>query len=188
MSLKGFSEQWKSFIKGVASCEKLPDWNRLWDDFIQKKLRDEDLQHMNSEENALSSQINKRKGMKYLIEVSFYTCNEFGNYVIQSLNKKKGGKGKQVEMDAPTMSGEEELAKKFEDEFILLSHLLESTICEGAWFLDSGATRNMTGTREVFESLTEWDSYLHVRIGDQSWHVVKGVRSVPFRMELGGVL
>jgi hypothetical protein len=40
----------------------------------------------------------------------------------------------------------------------------------------------------VFESLTKWDSDLHVRTGEQSQHAVKGVGTVPFRMELGGVL
>jgi hypothetical protein len=91
-------------------------------------------------------------------------------------------------MVSPTMSKEEELAKKFVDEFLLVSHLSESTIREGAWFLDSGATKHMTRTREVFESLTKWDFDLHVRIGDQSQHAMKGVRIVPFRMESGGVL
>jgi hypothetical protein len=38
MTLKGFLEPWKSFIKGVVSCEKLPDWNCLWDEFIQEEL------------------------------------------------------------------------------------------------------------------------------------------------------
>jgi hypothetical protein len=28
-TIKGFSEKWNSFIKGVVSDEKLPDWNRL---------------------------------------------------------------------------------------------------------------------------------------------------------------
>jgi hypothetical protein len=105
-----------------------------------------------------------------------------------SVRIRRREKEKQVEMVAPTISEEEELAKRFQDDFLLVSHLSESTIHEGAWFLDSGATRHMTGTREVFESLTKWDSDLHVRIGDQSQHAVKGVETVPFRMESGGVL
>ena len=38
ISLKGFAEEWKPFIKGIAAKEKLPNWNRLWDDFIQEEL------------------------------------------------------------------------------------------------------------------------------------------------------
>jgi hypothetical protein len=37
-TLKGFLEKWKSFIKGVFSCENLPYWNKLWDDFIDEYL------------------------------------------------------------------------------------------------------------------------------------------------------
>lgn len=37
-ALKGFSKEWKPFIKGIVSHEKLPDWNRLWEDFIQEEL------------------------------------------------------------------------------------------------------------------------------------------------------
>ena len=47
-------------------------------------------------------------------------------------------------MYALAISHEEELAKRFQDEFLPVSHLLESTIHEGAWFLDSGATKHMT--------------------------------------------
>ena len=43
IALKGFIEEWKPFIKGIVSREKLLDWNRLWDDFIQEELRDKDL-------------------------------------------------------------------------------------------------------------------------------------------------
>jgi hypothetical protein len=42
MTLKGFMKQWTSFIKGIMAREKLPDWTRLWDDFIQEELQDEE--------------------------------------------------------------------------------------------------------------------------------------------------
>ena len=38
IDLKGFNEEWNPFIKGIVVKEKLPDWNRLWDDFIQEEL------------------------------------------------------------------------------------------------------------------------------------------------------
>ena len=43
IALKGFTPEWKPFIKGIVARDKLPHWNRLWDDFIQEELRDEDL-------------------------------------------------------------------------------------------------------------------------------------------------
>lgn len=38
ITLKGFTEEWKCFIKGIVTWEKLPNCNRLWDDFIQHEL------------------------------------------------------------------------------------------------------------------------------------------------------
>ena len=31
---KGFTNEWNPFIKRIVSKEKLPDWKRLWDNFI----------------------------------------------------------------------------------------------------------------------------------------------------------
>jgi hypothetical protein len=42
-TLKGFIKEWTSFIKGFVAHEKLLDWSRLWDDFVQEELRDEEL-------------------------------------------------------------------------------------------------------------------------------------------------
>jgi len=38
IALKGFIKEWKPFIKGIVAKEKLLDWNRLWDNFIQEEL------------------------------------------------------------------------------------------------------------------------------------------------------
>jgi hypothetical protein len=27
------------FMRGVVAQEKLPDWQRLWDDFVQEEIR-----------------------------------------------------------------------------------------------------------------------------------------------------
>ena len=43
IALKGFTEDWKPFIKGIVAREKLSDWDRLWHDLIPEESRDEDL-------------------------------------------------------------------------------------------------------------------------------------------------
>ena len=43
IALKGFTKEWKPFIKGIVAREKFPEWNRLRNDFIQEELRDENL-------------------------------------------------------------------------------------------------------------------------------------------------
>jgi len=54
MELKGFRKEWTPFIKGIMTQETLPDWSRLWDEFIQEGIQDEDLngvRHKNDDEN-----------------------------------------------------------------------------------------------------------------------------------------
>jgi hypothetical protein len=38
MALNGFSKSWDVFVCGVVAREKLPDLQRLWDDFVQKEI------------------------------------------------------------------------------------------------------------------------------------------------------
>jgi hypothetical protein len=38
-TLNGFTKQWEVFVRGVVAREKLPDWERLWDDFTREELR-----------------------------------------------------------------------------------------------------------------------------------------------------
>jgi hypothetical protein len=38
-TLNGFTKQWEVFFRGVVAQEKLPNWERLWDDFTQEELR-----------------------------------------------------------------------------------------------------------------------------------------------------
>jgi hypothetical protein len=66
VALNGFTKPWTSFTEGICAREKLPDFNRLLDDYIQEETRLEALggpQEDGDEENlALSSQEKKDKG------------------------------------------------------------------------------------------------------------------------------
>ena len=37
IALNGFFKPWDTFVKGVVAREKLPNWQRLWDDFVQEE-------------------------------------------------------------------------------------------------------------------------------------------------------
>jgi hypothetical protein len=39
VALNGFSKSWDVFVRGVVAREKLPDWQRLWDDFVQEEIQ-----------------------------------------------------------------------------------------------------------------------------------------------------
>jgi hypothetical protein len=38
IALDGFTKSWDVFVRGVVAWEKLPDWQRLWDDFVQEEI------------------------------------------------------------------------------------------------------------------------------------------------------
>ena len=73
--------------------------------------------------------------------------------------KKKGkqvtGVSTYVEIDDFTKILEEE-------EFSMISHFSQGTIDDDGWFMESGVTKHMTGSQEVFETIDEWDSKLHM--------------------------
>jgi len=39
---------------------------------------------------------------------------------------------------------------------------------EDGWYVDSGVSKHMTGSQEVFDTLVEWDSKLNMVLGDKS--------------------
>jgi hypothetical protein len=38
-TLNGVSKQWAVFMEGIVAREKLPNCERLWDDFVQEETR-----------------------------------------------------------------------------------------------------------------------------------------------------
>lgn len=79
----------------------------------------------------------------------------------------------------------QEFVRKFKIEFLLVSYLTLGTLLVHVWLLNSGATRHMTGAREQFNSLTQWDS-VHFEFAIDTKYAVKGVGIVIFQLELRG--
>jgi hypothetical protein len=78
------------------------------------------------------------------------------------------------------------LQVKFEKDFSLVSFLSTSTTTRSAWYLDNGASHHMTEAQELFSSLMERDSYVHVELGDDAKYAVKGEGTITFHLESGG--
>jgi hypothetical protein len=200
-TLNGFSEKWNTFVKGVVSRENRPNWERLWDDFIQEETHEEALcsRQSKGEENeenvALVAAKKKDKKSSHgekkdMSKVRCYACRELGHYAGQCPNKKK----KKQEPEVSASTEVVEFTEKFEKEFSLMACLagIGCLGCTGtlAWFLDSGASRHMTGMRFVFLSFSEIGSGNYVGCGVSTRHVlaVEGVGSVRFQLESGGYL
>jgi hypothetical protein len=70
-TLNGVSKQWNVFVEGIVAREKLPGWERLWDEFVQEETRRGYVHGSSStgheEENmalATTSKKNFKKGSK----------------------------------------------------------------------------------------------------------------------------
>jgi hypothetical protein len=70
----------------------------------------------------------------------------------------------------------------------LLVSRLSNTISNSAWFVDSGVSRHMTGTHELFTNLSEKDLDLHVELCTNAKCGVEGVGTVRFQLESRGSL
>jgi hypothetical protein len=38
-TLNGFTKPWENFVRDIMARETMLSWERLWDDFVQEKLR-----------------------------------------------------------------------------------------------------------------------------------------------------
>lgn len=119
-------------------------------------------------------------------KVRCFDCQRKGHYIGQCPNRKKG---KEVETSAS--AAVEKFSKRFEKELSFMA-CFGGFGCMGfsgslAWFLDNRATRNMTGTRNVFLSYTQLspDSFVGCGVCIRHRLVVKGVGKVRFRLEFG---
>ena len=111
VALNGFSKSWESFVRGIVARENMPNWERLWDDFVQEELRVGSISssgHRGGEEDTVALVAkgkkkivkkgpkegkSKKKGgeqqQRDMSKVKCFSCHKFGHYVVQCPNKKK---------------------------------------------------------------------------------------------------
>ena len=69
-AVNGASKSWGAFVQAIVGRENLPDWERLWDDFVQEETRRGLVQGSTSqrgaddEDVALAAKGKKKKGPK----------------------------------------------------------------------------------------------------------------------------
>jgi hypothetical protein len=64
IALNGFSSSWQPFVQGVCAQEKLPTFEKLWEDFIQEETRLESVARYRGGEQNLALINKMKKGSK----------------------------------------------------------------------------------------------------------------------------
>jgi len=188
-TLNGVSKQWVVFVEGIVAREKLPGWERLWDDFVQEETRRGYVHGSSStgheEENVALATTSKKKfrkgpkggqkpkgeGKKDMSKVKCFACHKFGHYAGQCPNKKKKQTTASTEV--------EDFSTKFDKEFSLIACLSSRTTTSDAWYIDNGASHHMTVVREHLTDLTQCGD-AEVVLGDDREVKVVGCGTVSF--------
>jgi hypothetical protein len=191
-ALNGVSKQWVVFVEGIVAREKLPNSELLWDDFVQEETRRGYVHGSSStgheEKNVALAANNKKKfrkgpkggnkpkgdGKKDMSKVRCFVCHKFGHYAGQCPNKKK----KQTTASTTV----EEFSTKFDKEFSLVVCISTRTTHSDMWYIDSGASRHMTGVREHLTDLTQIGD-VEVVLGDDRVVKAVGCGTISFQRE-----
>ena len=131
-------------------------------------------------------------------KVKCWNCQKMGHYaVVCPEKKKKKGKTQDVAASAEI----EDFAGRFDREFAFTTcesssagspatqvqreHAFPSIsgASSGIWYVDSGASRHMTGVREYFSELSESGTDIEVVLGDDRVVRAVGVGTVTFQRE-----
>jgi hypothetical protein len=202
-ALNGVAKPWVVFVEGIVARENVPSWDRLWDDFVQEETRrgyvhgvgssgvQEDKENVALGAKGKKKKTKKRgnpgghnengktkKGEKDLSKVRCWACQKQGHYAATCPEMRKGKK-KNVAASVAV----DEFTSQFEQEFSLVAGLSSSTTSLVVWYIDSGASRHMTGVRSQFSELTERTLETDVVLGDDRTVSAAGVGTVIFQRE-----
>ena len=120
-------------------------------------MRDEDHHPNKKASNENMALETRMKGkQKDLSKIKHFNYGVFGHYLMKCLRKNEGDdkkkKGKQV-AGVASSTKIDDLSRRLESEdFALISHFSQGTINELAWYVDSGASKHMTSSHDVFET------------------------------------
>jgi hypothetical protein len=191
-TLNGVSKQWVVFVEGIVAREKLPSWERLWDDFVQEQTRRGYVHGSSStgheEENVALATTSEKKfkkgpkgghkpkgeGKKDMSKVKCFACHKFGHYAVQCPNNKKKQTTGSTEV--------EEFSTNFDKEFSLIVCLSMRTTHTDTWYIDNSASHHMTGVHQHLKELTEMVN-VKVVLGDDREVKVVGSGTVSFQRE-----
>eukprot|EP00253_Pinus_taeda_P005674 PITA_05674 len=115
-----------------------------------------------------------------MMKAKCFHCHKMGQFSTNyPLNKSK-------EKSSRGAAGED-LASQFELDFSLIACMV-SSMMGSFWYLDSGASFQMIGDKELFSELEEKDLKMHIEMGDDGKYSVIGVGTITLQREHVGPL
>ena len=117
---------------------------------------------------------------KEMSKVKCWACQQMRHYAVTCPMKKDKGKGKNVAASAEV----DEFASQFDREFSFMASTSTSVAPSSRIrYVDSGASRHMTGAKDQFTQFSDRRINLEVELGDESIVRAVGVGTVSFQRE-----
>jgi hypothetical protein len=101
------------------------------------------------------------------------------NFLYKKRNKK-GHHSHAVEDDEPPMKM---IKEKIEDYVLFFSLSGSVSLGEDTWLIDSGASKHMSGQRDILSSLTEKNFPQKFTLGDGYQYPIKGVGESTYKLD-----
>ena len=132
--------------------EKLPDWKRLWDDFVQEEactgqgsgssndapqIVDAEALDLTRKSKGKAKKKNGGKKNLDMSKVKCFICHKQGHFASQCPNNKKKNN-----TQLAGFADLEEFNKNLDEDFCLIA-CMASTACNRIWYIDSGASCHM---------------------------------------------
>ncbi len=114
---------------------------------------------------------NKRKDCS---RVKCWNCHKIGHFATNCHEKRRKGKVKNVAATAV-----DDFSSRFEQEFAMVA----GTASPRQWYIDSGASRHMTGSQDQFSELRLETQDVDIILGDDRTVSVEGIGTVSFQRE-----
>jgi hypothetical protein len=128
-------------------------------------------------------------------KVKCFNCNKMGHFAKDCRSKKKYyHKGKHHASTTEEEESEKKTSgspKKQENrkEYYLVSTLSgHLTTNRNSWLIDSGASKHMTGYKNILSDFRKKTCSVQAQLGDNSCHEIKGIGSTSLQLEFGSII
>lgn len=111
----------------------------------------------------------KKKKDRDMSKVKCWACQKMGHYATMCPEGKKG---------IAASIAVEQFASQFDQEFAFITSTSNRSTSSDVWYIDSGASRHMTGAQEFFSKLAERALNIEIVLGDDRTVRVVGVGTV----------